>query len=129
MSNETLKKMIGKVPVKIWQENEEELFILFDDYSRARFYHPQDCCEDVRITDINGDWGDLIGVPLLVAESRTSDYENRLSNEKIDEDEMWTFYTFRSIKGSVDVRWYGTSNGYYAVGVNIDFKEVVLFSE
>lgn len=87
----------------------------FVDGSAMMLWHDQQCCETVYVDDINGDWADLVGRPLLVAEERSSG--------KIDTewgDERWTFYTFRSEAGSVDVRWIGTSNGYYSTSVSVE---------
>lgn len=81
------------------------------------FYHRQDCCESVNIDDVNGDWEDLIGQILIVAEERDS--SNEAQQNEYDESFTWTFYTFRSLKGSVDVKWYGTSNGYYSESVDV----------
>ena len=117
--------MLGKVPMKITQDDHlEEIVFEFTDGTSCKFYHEQDCCEFVTIEDVNGDWGDLIGHPLLVAEERTS----REKPEGVEatpwaESETWTFYTFRSVGGSVDVRWYGSSNGYYSESVNFATDE------
>ena len=109
--------MIGKTPTAIVQTSGEITFT-FATGETARFYHEQDCCESVYVDDVNGDWNDLIGTPLLVAEERTS-RENNDDFESV----TWTFYTFRSIKGSVDVRWCGSSNGYYSEGVDMHWED------
>lgn len=76
-------------------------------------YHEQDCCESVYIDDINGDLNDLVGSPILVAEERCEDYPEAY------ESGTWTFYTLRTNKGSVDIRWVGESNGYYSESVSV----------
>jgi len=89
-------------------------------------YHSQDCCESVIIDDVTGDWDDLIGTPITFAEEssnsdnpKTEKYGDR---EYTDESHTWTFYKLGTVKGWVDVRWYGSSNGYYSEGVN--FKDM-----
>ena len=109
----TISEMIGKTPVSIEQDAEEIVF-LFSDGTKGVFYHSQDCCESVYVEDVMGDWSDLIGHPILVAEERSQENPNAL------ESGTWTFYTFRGVGGSVDVRWNGESNGYYSESV--DFK-------
>jgi hypothetical protein len=84
-----------------------------------RMHHFQDCCETVRVEDIIGDLDDLIGGPILTAEKRTSDASGA---PDVWEYGTWTFYEFATIKGSVTIRWLGTSNGYYSESV--DFVEV-----
>ena len=80
-----------------------------------RQIHFQDCCECVGIEDIVGDLDDLIGVPIVRAEER----EQRDVTAR--ESGTWTFYEIATIKGSVTIRWYGESNGYYSESV--DFEE------
>lgn len=116
-SNQVLALIIGKIPVRANEDTIE-----FSDGTRIRFFHEQDCCENVYPQDVNGDWTDLIGVPLLVAEQRDCD-DGPLDNHG-DDCYEWTFYTFRSINGSVDVRWYGESNGYYSTSVDMTLETV-----
>ena len=82
-----------------------------------KMYHSQDCCESVYICDVVGDVPDLIGTPILMAEESTKD------DPENDELGMWTFYKLATRKGYVDLRWYGSSNGYY--GVRVSFVEIM----
>ena len=106
----------GKIPQVIQTgqyAGNDLIYIEFDDGSWVAFTHDQDCCEDVEIEDVNGEFEDLIGTPLLVIDERTNEGDTDWGTE------TWTFYTYRSNKGTVDVRWHGSSNGYYSEGVNI----------
>lgn len=111
---EAIEDIVGKTPVQINVDSDLIEFI-FSDNTACEFFHIQDCCECVDIEDVNGDWSDLLYTPLLVAEERECDFPPLYEYE---DSYTWTFYTFRSVKGSVDVRWYGTSNGYYSESVD-----------
>jgi len=101
-------------------EGDDEMVFTATTGQKFKFYHSQDCCESVSINDVIGDLTDLVGSPILLAEEVSSEAEN---NEK-GEDEYgsftWTFYRFATIKGTVTVRWYGSSNGYYSESVSFD---------
>lgn len=90
----------------------EESLIFVTDKGVFVQYHNQECCENVSIEDICGDLEDLIGNPVLVAEERSNSEETGIG------DKEWTFYELATIKGSVNIRWYGESNGYYSTSVS-----------
>lgn len=121
----SMDRIIGKTPVKV-EQSDERIIMTFSDGSVATWYHSQDCCETVVVDDVVGDWSDLYGHPLLVAEERETDDHHAPAPPELprgDDSNTWTFYTFRSIGGSVDVRWHGSSNGYYSESVDFFLEE------
>lgn len=126
--NEFFKNnVIGKTVVDIRTDKRDYISFLFSDGSAMKMYHSQSCCEIVTIDDINGDLNDLIGSPILIAELRTNVNEGGPVDE-YDSSYTWSFYTFRTRKGFVDIRWYGTSNGYYSEDVDIEYHPGVIQS-
>lgn len=124
-TNQGIADLQGKTLVAVERRNDDEIIFVTSEGEGYLMYHSQDCCEQVYIEDVVGDFSDLIGTPLLVAEERTNRdlppaYEHA-------ESYTWTYYTFRTIKGSVDIRWYGESNGYYSESATIENVRVTDF--
>jgi hypothetical protein len=113
----------GKTIVSIKNDDGYQLIFLCLDGSKYRMWHQQDCCENVRIEDINGDLNDLINSPILVAEENISRDKQSWQEDEYSDSYTWTFYKLATTKGYVDIRWFGSSNGYYSEGV--DFEEMV----
>lgn len=129
-------ELIGKTLVKIENNSGYELIFHTKNGEKYKLFHSQDCCESVNIDDICGDLEDLVGSPILLAEEVSNEdfiekFETSFKKQNDDDwyevDEnghykpdsyTWTFYKFATIKGYVDVRWYGESNGYYSESVD-----------
>jgi hypothetical protein len=90
------------------------LFTVSDSEQYAMLYY-EDCCASCSIEDICGDLRDLVGSPIVRAEENGSEEpENLPSIEEHPESFTWTFYRIGTAKGTVVIRWYGSSNGYYS---------------
>jgi hypothetical protein len=115
-----LELMKGKTFVKVeGAVGDGEMLFVTAEGERFLFTHQQDCCETVDINDIVGDIQDLIGSPLLIAEEVSGATEPDAEHY---ESYTYTFYKFATIKGYVDVRWLGESNGYYSESVDLFHK-------
>lgn len=71
-----------------------------------------------------GDLNDLVGSPILMAEESTNRKEHPPDFKHPNglDSFTWTFYRFATVKGYVNVRWLGESNGYYSESVS--FRKV-----
>lgn len=114
----SIDELVGQVFTSVEQIDDDELVFQRADGVKYRFYHDQDCCEDVYIEDICGDLADLVGVPLELAEEVEGETPADFDKDAY-ESYTWTFYKFATVRGYVDVRWFGSSNGYYSEGVSL----------
>jgi len=101
-----------------------EIRLTTDDGRVYLMHHDQSCCESVNVESIVGDLADLIGTPILKAEEATSDeaQPGQVVSE-YDDSFTWTFYKLATIKGYVDIRWHGASNGHYSEAVDFALIE------
>lgn len=129
-----INELVGKTVTKI-DNNGDELIFHCKDGDKFKMYHEQSCCESVYIEDIAGDLTDLLNTPILKAEEVSNwDFENayeksfnidsdwggkkNADGQHMPESYTWTFYKLATIKGYVDIRWFGSSNGYYSESVD-----------
>lgn len=110
-----ISEIVGFVFTKVeYDDCEEEIIFTRDNGERFIMKHEQDCCESVYLADREGEWDYLVNTPILMAEQSSKDGETTEDGDS----STWTFYKFGTIKGYVDLRWYGSSNGYYSEGVS-----------
>jgi len=133
MYGRNVNELVGKTLTECRKNGDDEIIFVTDDGKTYKMYHSQSCCESVSIEDINGDLQDLVGTPILKAESVSNDeFEKQWESQFVEgeygkegkngeyypESHTWTFYKFATIKGYVDIRWFGSSNGYYSESVD-----------
>lgn len=94
--------------------------------------HRKECCESVIIESIVGDLRDLVGSPITMADEVSVEDlrvpeaiqaqwdEERKERESVGEhfeepqSRSWTFYKLATIKGYIDIRFFGSSSGHYS---------------
>lgn len=86
----------------------DKIVFTMNDGVKYSMRHDQECCEDVHIEDVVGNFKDIIKTQILKAEERINEGGGD------SETYTWTFYHIATIHGCVDIRWYGSSNGYYS---------------
>jgi erythromycin esterase-like protein len=124
MKKADIKDLIGKTLVNVENKDFTQIVFTCEDGTKYTMYHDQDCCESVTVEDIVGDLKDLIGAPILRAEEISNYEPNNPEDVKRTQEAndwghcTWTYYKFATIKGYVDIRWFGESNGYYSESVD-----------
>lgn len=115
-----VSELVGLTLQRVTYNPDEDIItFVVNDNLYYTMYHGQDCCELVSLEDIEGDLQDLVGTPILRAEEVSSDHvPPKFPDDSDYGSYTWTFYKFATIKGYVDLRWYGTSNGYYSESVD-----------
>ena len=91
----------------VYKETDESLLIHLNTHVLEMIHH-QDCCETVYLADVVGSFEDLIGYPLLEVSESIVDIESE------DYSSTASYYNFRTVKASVQLRWVGESNGSYS---------------
>ena len=109
-TNINISEFVGKTFVSI-NVRDEFIDFLTDKKEEYQMYHEQDRWY---VDDICGNIVDLLESPILKAEERTSNDNRKEGQEYYEDSFMWTFYEIATIKGSVTIKWYGESNGYYS---------------
>jgi len=116
---EDLERIIGATIQEVTGcERESKCVTFLTDRGTLRLLHHQNCCERVYLEDANGDISDLIGGVVSVAEERSNQ-----EGERGEYRTKYTFYTIRTTKGDLDLRWIGRDNGYYGVSVDAEWEE------
>ena len=109
--------LIGKKFEQVYADDKSVTFFL-EDGTYFKLEHIQDCCEQMYIESIVGDLSDLEDSEILLAFAASaagpalSEYEDSYT---------WTFYKLATRKGYVDIRFYGSSNGYYSESASLQF--------
>ena len=113
MSVTVIPDISGKIVSRVIgaEVGSENMILDFEGGIRLSFYHQQNCCENVVVEEVIGDFSDFIGQPITSVEERSEESENDYGHA------TWTFYEFTCPKGTVTVRWLGESNGYYSEDV------------
>lgn len=117
MKTVKFEELIGKTLVEIVgaEKGSKEIYFRCSDGSEYKLWHEKDCCEYVRVEDICGNPLRLLNFPILKAEESISKGRNK------DGTYQYTFYLLATVKGYLNIRWLGESNGYYSESV--DFVE------
>lgn len=117
-----LSELQGKTITQIAgaEKGSETITFTCSDGSGYRMTYYDDCCASCSVEDVCGDVADLIGSHVVRAEEPSSldnFDETKAAKGESDytpESYTWTFIILGTAKGTVTLRWFGSSNGYYS---------------
>ena len=119
LDNKVIKKIKGL------EQDSDRVVILFQDGTFLTQYHDQDCCEDVRVEQVDSCIERFIGATCFELQEKVveiGDAEFPRDIEGCEESCTATFYTLVTSKGRLDWRWVGESNGYYSERVESNLE-------
>lgn len=116
VSDIEISAMVGKTPTRIegGVGGHEVTFHCLDGWKFQFYFEDEDTgnAASIRLEDLGGGSLDsLLGHELVAAEMVSDDAPEYEGNHA-----TWTFVKLRSHGGDVTMRWWGSSNGYYAEG-------------
>ncbi len=115
------KDLLGQTLIRVEGAKKHSDTINFHtEFNSFAMYHDQDCCEVVFVENICGDIEDILHAPISMVEEVTNVEDEPLN--KNEDSYTWTFYKIGTHKGSITIRWYGSSNGYYSE--KVDFFKI-----
>ncbi len=112
----------GKTLVKIEQDTADWLYLTDSEGNKYRMYPDN----DVWLEDVCGEFKDILNQEILLAEC-VEEYSTDNNDDDYDECQQWTFYKLSTLKGSITLRWFGSSNGYYSI--DVDFGRLTLINK
>lgn len=118
-----IDELLHKTITKSEQIDDDQIKFYLSDGAVVTLQHDQDCCESVRIVDVDGDINNLVGY-VHEAEVITNDnFQPKMTEGDddlyYDDAVLWTFYKIGTENEFVNIRWLGTSNGYYGIEVGV----------
>jgi hypothetical protein len=114
LTGKTISEIVGL------EIGSERVTIICDDGYKIQMSYYADCCASCSVEDICGNAKDLIGKPLVMAEEVVSSKNPPGVKKEYQNSFTWSFYKLATNKGSVTIRWYGESNGYYSESVTVE---------
>jgi len=95
----------------LFSSNIDALVFITDDNLKYVFKHVPDCCEKVRLKEIDGDLSDIYDQTVISIEEVEGLFGNNFTDA---ESFLYTYYKIKTNKGDITFSWYGESNGYYS---------------
>lgn len=114
-----IENIVGKTvaSIDIVDSNYDDMVLFkFTDGSYATMQHYQSCCESVNLEEYSQEeLKELVGQTILSAREDSKDDESDTYGSS-----GWTFYNIQGNRSFANLRWFGSSNGYYSIGVTVE---------
>lgn len=111
-----------KIKKILVDSSRDEIYFETDNNKTILMFHNPSCCENVNIY-LYQDLTCIINNTIEHVDEFVSDESYDKTIEQDHEDFMWTFITFHCNHKTARIVWFGSSNGYYDMGVELKYIE------